>query len=102
MIETGDCGYPTEEDLQFIREYKYSPDPEELLSFLESLWHWPSYIIRIEKEKKIYLELHTGGWSGNESIIDALSNTMFWHIYWQKSERGGHYYFTIPLYNKEA
>jgi hypothetical protein len=42
------------------------------------------------------LELHTGGWSGNEEIISVLQNSMFWVMYWQKSERGGHYYFELP------
>lgn len=39
------------------------------------------------------LELTTGGWSENEEIIDKISNTMFWFLWWQESKRGGYYKF---------
>ena len=41
------------------------------------------------------LELHTGGWSGCESMIEHLQthNTMFWLMYWYSETRGGHYVF---------
>jgi hypothetical protein len=31
----------------------------------------------------------------HEDIIDVLSETAFWQMYWQKSERGGHHYFVL-------
>ena len=41
------------------------------------------------------LELHTGGWSGNEDIIRALQrNKAFWKLL-EKEEAGGHYYFKL-------
>jgi len=46
------------------------------------------------------LELHTGGWSGNEDIIEALKKSYFWIFYWEKSVKGGHYYFTISSLKK--
>lgn len=39
-------------------------------------------------------------------IIDELEKTIFWFMFWQKSERGGHYYFQFgenyTLYEKET
>ena len=45
---------------------------------------------------KITIELHTGGWSGNEDLIRALQKSYFWS-FWRISKVGGHYYFKIPL-----
>jgi hypothetical protein len=46
----------------------------------------------------MHLELHTFGWSGNESIVDALDkNVLFWMTCWEQSNRGGHYKFEIPM-----
>lgn len=74
-----------------------SSGPQGLIDHLQKLWEWDDYISWDGE----YLELHTGGWSGNEMVIMALEKTFFWFFYWQKSERGGHYYFTIPK-KKEA
>lgn len=50
-----------------------------------------------------YYRLVTGGWSGNEDLIDALQkNSMFWLTCWMKSERGGLFEFEIPKYALEA
>jgi hypothetical protein len=86
-------GYPTEETLKFIEEYEEPEAPVQLIEFLLSAWHWPDYA----KWEPPNLELHTGGWSGNEMLIQALqsSKSLFWLFYWQKSERGGHYYFKL-------
>ena len=43
----------------------------------------------------------TGGWSKNEEIIQRLSQTMFWHLYWQQSRRGGLYVFAIGCEQNE-
>lgn len=85
--------YPTEEDLEFIENYDAVKlkDPTILIEYIRKLWPWSHYFV-LENNK---LELHTGGWSGAEQIIDSLAKTMFWHLYWQKSERGGHHYFEI-------
>ena len=37
--------------------------------------------------------LTTGGWSENEEAINVIADSMFWILYWQKSERGGKYTF---------
>lgn len=44
------------------------------------------------------LILITGGWSENEEIINIISNTMFWLLWWQESKRGG--YYRLEIVNK--
>ena len=69
-----------------------------LLSFIKELWWYPDMGINYENGK---LELHTLGWSGNESIINILRNSSLWLIYWRKTHAGGHYYFDITRDGKE-
>lgn len=95
-------GYPTKEELEQVRKYAYhqdffgnkeiSMDINKLIELLQEIWYYPDYVRRDGRN----LELHTGGWSGNEEIIDVLTQSLFWLMYWQKSERGGHYYFELP------
>lgn len=83
-------GYPDDDDLQKIKDWNIAQDPVGLIEFLRSIWWMPSWGFKKTRHK---LELHTGGWSGNESIIEVLQGTPFWYIYWESSRRGGHYYF---------
>lgn len=95
--ETPTYEYPTEEQLERIKKWDIK-DPEGLIAFLHSIWWMPSWGFKFEKKNDIIeLELHTGGWSGNESIIDALQDTIFWYVTWEKSTRGGHFYLTVKL-----
>lgn len=89
--------YPSEETLEFIRNFdcgKYTC--LYLAEFLEQVW-WAAdwgYTMKGKHKKKLYLS--TGGWSGNEDIIDALqSNHVFWSMCWLETRRGGHYTFEI-------
>lgn len=87
-------GYPTEKLLEWIETFN-PVDITVLLATLESVWKFEDYF-KLSGKKTLKLELHTGGWSGNESIVDALqNNVLFWNLYWQKSVRGGHHYFII-------
>lgn len=89
-------GYPDEKELKTIQEWDVIGEANEisdLLAYLEELWRWPDSGFSLEGKT---LELHTGGWSGNEDIIIALEqNRLFWSLYWKKSVRGGHYYFDL-------
>ena len=91
-FEDGD-GF-TAEDLKKIAEWDYK-DLGGLLEFVETIWWCPEWgFVRNEMPGGEWIELHTGGWSGNEQIIHALQqNFMFWGMCWARSERGGHYYF---------
>ncbi len=90
--------YPTEEELSKIRDWDIVENGiEGLIEFIQARWEFANYDMGYFQWNGMELELHTGGWSGNESIIDALeSNRLFWMMYWQKSERGGHFYFKMP------
>ena len=100
--------YPTEKELQIIEKWEMLEKPvRDLLEFVRSIWWMPEWGYKLKGKKVLYLELHTGGWSGNESIIHALkSNRIFWLMCWEKSSKGGHYYFKIrdpkPLKNIEV
>jgi hypothetical protein len=85
-------GYPTEEELEHLTKLSASVpiNALEIIEYIKQIWHMPEYGV---VAKGNTLELHTGGWSGNEEIIGTLQRTLFWFLYWQKSERGGHYYF---------
>lgn len=85
-------GYPTDDVLKMITNWPPS-DFRGLLAFVHSAWEWPE---RFEQEGDRYT-LSTGGWSGNESLIDAMhSNRLFWLFCWQSSTRGGLFVFELP------
>jgi hypothetical protein len=90
--------YPTDDELNKIREWDVtSPEGvDSLMAFIEDLWKYSDIAFHLKGKTVLHLELLTLGWSGNEEIIGALcSNFNFWSMFWEKSERGGHYYFTI-------
>lgn len=89
--------YPTKKELKRIREWDTIKNPLGLIEFIKELWMYSnSDYFALKGKRVIKLELHTGGWSGNEDIIAALrKNEMFFFLYWQKSTRGGHHYFRI-------
>ena len=90
--------YPDSADIKRIENWDGTP--RELVEFIASLWQYDEIEIRRGRDslrKLVYkVEFHTIGWSGNEEIIGALRDTFFWVVCWEKSERGGHYYFEIP------
>ena len=87
--------YPSEPELEFIKNFDCSrKDPYELVRFLEEIWAYHDEGFAFNKETG-NLGLHTCGWSGNEDIIQALRQNLFWAVYWMKSERGGHHYFKV-------
>ncbi len=91
--------YPIEEELHKIRGWSFI-DFTGLMGFIHGIWEYvaepnPSWCGW--KQKGLVYWLHTGGWSGNESIISAMQeNHIFWAMCWLSSKRGGHYKFHIP------
>lgn len=95
--------YPDDEELQRIREWDYHDYPG-LMDFIRSIWWMASWGWKQEPAKDSLMgdtdvmryDISTGGWSGNESIIEAMGeNFMFWSMSWVQSRRGGHYIFEV-------
>lgn len=97
--------YPSGDALKFIMDFDLTRRPvKELVDFLEKVWWCPSFGFKVEPGEDVLgkecvkLRLSTGGWSGNEELMDALEkNKYFYLLYWESSVRGGHYTFEIPL-----
>ena len=90
--------YPRESELETIENWDLIGKPVmDLLDYVRNLWKYDERFVLTGK-KVLRLYLSTGGWSGNEDIIDALhQNSLFWSMYWEKSRAGGHYLFRINL-----
>ena len=77
--------YPTEATLATIAKWSYPFDG--LYDYLHAAWQ--SDYGRIF-DKSDLTHFVTGGWSGNESIIEAMrENQLLWSLCWQSSHRGG-------------
>ena len=89
-------GYPTEAELERIRTWDVRKEPlEDYLDYVRSCWWRPGWGWQ---QTEYSLRLSTGGWSGNESIIDAMRhNSRFWSLTWETSRRGGHYHFVFGI-----
>ena len=95
-----DEGYPTDELLDWIKDYDIIESGlEPLLEIIEDTWNWPDWgIVRKRAyDGKFSYEMHTGGWSGNESIMQSLRSNMYFYMWWVKSTAGGHHYFRFPV-----
>lgn len=103
MKKLDDEGYPTEEALLAIEQWDLN-QVHYLIDFIEELWAYKEFGFLKKwgldylKNRVLFLELHTAGWSGNESIIHALQkNKGFFGFWWVMSKRGGHYWFEIDF-----
>lgn len=101
-------GYPTEQLTVFIETFQ-PKNYWHIKHFIERIlmkvwWHpdigisWKRpYPDRITGKRYRTLELHTLGWSGNETIMSAIRSN-FWLVNamgYNKWEAGGHFYFRI-------
>jgi hypothetical protein len=95
-------GYPDSKELEIIEKWE-THDVFGLFDFIESIWAYSDwgYVKKwgkdhIHNDHCLFIELHTAGWSGNESIIEALQkNQYLMMMFYSKWERGGHFYFEI-------
>jgi len=88
--------YPDEKSLKKIAKWDiFTQGVDGLLDLIEENTNWADRQIHRTGKRVIRYEYHTGGWSGNEEVIDALQQNFFWFLFWEKSLRGGHYYFRI-------
>jgi hypothetical protein len=110
-----DDGYPTQEALDKIVNWR--GNFIDLMTYVKSIWWMPDWGWHLlegpevtlgedsdyvpTQYTRMYYKISTGGWSGNEDIIEALQkNPIFWSMCWQSSRRGGHYEFDV-LESKE-
>lgn len=92
-FDPDDADYPSKAQLETIRTWS-TPDYEALLEYVKDAF---STYGRAERKKDGTWEFATGGWSGNEEIIDALSdNGLAWSMLWRSSHRGGLFIFRTP------
>lgn len=87
--------YQSEKDIEKTDDdfrYMLGLSDKDALNMLEEDWNFTYGDIDHDVDDWTMV-LHTGGWSENEEAIDNFSKTMYWTLYWYKSERGGHYYF---------
>jgi hypothetical protein len=74
-------------------------DWRKCINIIDKYWNseYGTFVVE-KKDNSIMLILITGGWSENEEIINIISNTMFWFLWWQESKRGG--YYRLEIVNK--
>jgi len=100
-----DEGYPTDEYLDFLADYKNFENYQEVLELIEKTWWMPDWGLykkkpftdKLTKNRYFTYYMSTGGWSGNESIINSLEKNFMFMIYWRQSRVGGHYKFRFPV-----
>ena len=100
IIEWDKDGYPTEKSLNRLeKELNYSDFHKAIEIFREALKenYYSGYCgpdqIEINGETIDVWAYHTGGWSGNESIINVLKKSWVFDLLLIRYDRGGHYYF---------
>lgn len=112
-------GYPNEEELEVIRQWKITGTPSlyKAFDYIQGLWLYDDYFRKRKKFQPIRFfkdlwrwlrdyfksthgntyDVDTGGWSGNEDIIKAMcENYILWSLTWESTRTGGHYVFEIP------
>lgn len=92
-------GYPTEWGIAAVRDFHGSPT--QLVDLLEQLWWTPTLMtvdewLDAQMRTVVRVSLATGGWAGNEQIIDALDGSMFHLRFWESSHRGGLHVYVVP------
>lgn len=85
--------YPSRWDLRKIRRFDFQrKSVKEFLDLINLTWN--HHYGRAWKGRKKF-KLATGGWSGNEEIIQAMIPTLFWISRWELSRAGGYYEFDM-------
>jgi len=84
--------YPTKIELGMIRKWPFM-DEKGWLDYCLGLWTFDGWATKRGGNYRFA----TGGWSGNEDIIEAMQANMgCWMSTWRSSHRGGLYKFQIP------
>ncbi|MDP2726281.1 MAG: hypothetical protein Q8P59_01955, partial [Dehalococcoidia bacterium] len=64
--------YPRESELRKIQKWDFQKKPiTEYLKYIRALWTFDDcFVLTGKRVLKLYLS--TGGWSGNESLVEAI------------------------------
>lgn len=106
-------GYPTDETLEAIQHWPIADDVSrcmrDWLVFCQKCWYYPEAwtlrqaseaerdVFRLDDDERYVHYVATGGWSGNESVIDAMAqNSVFWSQVFVARVTGGGYWFKDP------
>ena len=92
-------GYPTDAAIERLRTFEGRAG--DLAEYVRSLMRngfstLEDCVDDFDRKQK-RLTLVTGGWSGCESVIGALNETMFHFMFWESSFRGGKHTYTLSL-----
>jgi hypothetical protein len=97
-----DDGYPTEAALEAIKTWPITSlvTHAEMIALLEYVREafagYGYFDVTDEPKGKRTYHISTGGWSGNEDVIEAMAgNFLFWSQAWATSRKGGHYTFEV-------
>jgi hypothetical protein len=98
-------GYPTDEEIQKIKEWPLDISYIEYFDFIRSCWwsadwgwHEEDTVDELFNKPVHRYSISTGGWSGNEDIIGAMKeNAILWVMTWVQSRRGGHFIFQVQI-----
>jgi hypothetical protein len=96
-----DNPYPTDEALDALASFTGTPG--EFLQAVHRQWNdghgrWDEARLSGDRAEQpgTRVVLVTGGWSGNESVIAAVQDTMFHLMFWYSSTRGGLHEYRVP------
>ena len=81
MLDENNC--PDETSLESIKKWDIlTQGIDGLLDLIEGNTNWSDRQIERSGKNVIRYVYHTGGWSGNEDVIDALRhNFLFWSMF---------------------
>ena len=97
-------GYPNDDRVEEITLVAATRCREWLHDVLPEVWkigyRGKVHIEDSEHSRDVYVS--TGGWSGCESVIDAILRNFFMRYYLTTSTTGGGYIFTVPHTDSQA
>jgi hypothetical protein len=94
-------GYPDEQELEKIAKWPFK-DMHNCMEFIRERWNWgedycPKEDVEIGGRLVTRYTFITGGWSGNEDLILALTSNFMGNYYYIRWQRGGKHEFEIPI-----
>lgn len=71
-------------------------DSKAIVDYIINQWsHKVLANVYILNDGTQFIRLNTGNIQKNEQLIEKLQKSLFWNVWWEKSERGGIHYFKI-------